>query len=262
MNASPDARLHLEHWPIIRSRIGLLILIFLLALGSAGVITYLTPKDYTSSATIEVQPDKNWLPSLKNSTPEQINDPKGTESQFQIIVSHDVLDPVITALTPSHPKTSLNLALGALAGVVLGPGLVFFRKCLDRNIKTPPRVEKRLGLPLLAVIPKASNGLPLTDPEDPDEEPYRILKTSVDLARKRVAASVLAVVSGASGEGKSTIVRTKSDLQNVGTKILGLVLNNADVKYHAGSSLPGVIVTKGLRTIRSVRARSGSEQIA
>jgi succinoglycan biosynthesis transport protein ExoP len=99
---------------------------------------------------------------------------------------------------------SLNLLVGAAIGLVLGVVLAFLAGSLDRSIKTPQEIEKRLELPLLAVIPKHNRWVLGIDSDTPNDEPYKILKTNVQEARQKVAASVLAVVSGGSGESRST----------------------------------------------------------
>jgi succinoglycan biosynthesis transport protein ExoP len=99
---------------------------------------------------------------------------------------------------------SLNLLVGAALGLLLGAVAALLAGSLDRSIKTPQEVEKRLGLPLLAVVPRHNRRLARIDSEDSNEEPYQILRQNVHAARQKVAASVLAVVSGGSGEGRST----------------------------------------------------------
>jgi len=114
-----------------------------------------------------------------------------------------ILEEAKVAPAPSQPKTTY-LLWGALAGLVLGAGFACLRQALDRSIKTPWEVEKRLGLRLLGVIPRGSQRRRQFKSQDPDGEPYATLKPNVDVARQKVAASVLAVVSAGSGEGKST----------------------------------------------------------
>ncbi len=99
---------------------------------------------------------------------------------------------------------SLNLLVGAALGLLLGVVAAWLAGALDRSIKTPQEVEKRLGLPLLAVVPRHNRRVARIDSEDSNEEPYQILKQNVHAARQKVSASVLAVVSGGSGEGRST----------------------------------------------------------
>jgi succinoglycan biosynthesis transport protein ExoP len=124
--------------------------------------------------------------------------------------SSKVPEPVViselatTAWRTDRFSVSLNLLVGAALGLLLGAVAALLAGSLDRSIKTPQEVEKHLGLPLLAVVPKHNRRLARIDSEDPNEEPYRILRQNVHAARQRVAASVLAVVSSGSGEGRST----------------------------------------------------------
>ena len=55
-----EINLHmLDYWRVIRVRLPLIILIFLLVVISAGVATYLTPRQYQSSVTMQVKEDNN-----------------------------------------------------------------------------------------------------------------------------------------------------------------------------------------------------------
>lgn len=114
-----------------------------------------------------------------------------------------ISEPAKVVATPSNPRT-LYLLFGAVAGLLLGGGLTFLLAASDTSIKTPGEVEKRLGLRLLGVVPKHSHRPQQIDLDDPEEEPYAILRANVDSARQRVVASVLAVLSAGQGEGKST----------------------------------------------------------
>jgi polysaccharide biosynthesis transport protein len=108
-----------------------------------------------------------------------------------------------SALRTGRFSVSFNLLLGAAAGLLLGLVAAFLVGFLDRSIKSPEEVEKLLGLPLLAVIPKY-RWRGRIDSKGANEEFYQTLRKKVQIARQRVAASVLAVVSGGSQEGKST----------------------------------------------------------
>jgi len=102
MNPSGTAKLHfLDHWRVIRVRLGLVLLIFLLVVSTVGLITYFTPKEYMSFATIEVEPNMNPVRIFADSaTAEEtaVADPKFTRTQFQIITRKGVLYPVIQRL--------------------------------------------------------------------------------------------------------------------------------------------------------------------
>jgi succinoglycan biosynthesis transport protein ExoP len=117
-----------------------------------------------------------------------------------------IRDPAEPPTLPSRPKVILNLFLGVVAGMVLGVAFAFFLEYLDTSVKTMDEVEKLLDLPVLAVVPKGIHILPRMTEDTPDAEAYRIMKTNVEFARQKVAASVISVVSGGPSEGKSTTV--------------------------------------------------------
>lgn len=53
------------------------------------------------------------------------------------------------------PNPSQNLAMGAVVGLFLGGLLAYAKEASDTVIRTPVELEKRTGLPLLGVLPKA-----------------------------------------------------------------------------------------------------------
>ena len=104
----------------------------------------------------------------------------------------------------ARPRVALNMALGALVGLVLGIGLAFFIEYLDTSVKTMEDVENLLGVPVLAIIPKNIKLLSNEPGDTPDAEAYRILRTNIEFNRKSPDANTISVVSGGPGEGKST----------------------------------------------------------
>ncbi|MDQ6656358.1 MAG: polysaccharide biosynthesis tyrosine autokinase [Verrucomicrobiota bacterium] len=104
----------------------------------------------------------------------------------------------------SRPRVGLNLALGALVGLVVGLGLAFFIEYLDTSVKTMEDVESLLGVPVLAIIPKNIKLLHKEPGDTPDAEAYRILRTNIEFNRKNPEANAISMVSGGPGEGKST----------------------------------------------------------
>ncbi len=105
---------------------------------------------------------------------------------------------------PSRPKVALNIALGVVVGLVFGVGLAFFIEYLDTSVKTMEDVESFLQVPVLAVIPKNISLLINEPPDNPDAEAYRIMRTNIEFNRKNPEASTITIVSGGTGEGKST----------------------------------------------------------
>ncbi|MGI9087524.1 MAG: GumC family protein [Chthoniobacterales bacterium] len=104
----------------------------------------------------------------------------------------------------ARPRVGLNLALGALVGLIVGLGLAFFIEYLDTSVKTMEDVESLLGVPVLAIIPKNIKLLHTEPGDTPDAEAYRILRTNIEFNRKNPEANAISMVSGGPGEGKST----------------------------------------------------------
>jgi capsular exopolysaccharide synthesis family protein len=102
MDHSQDVKIHfLDYWRIIRVRLGLVFLVFLSVFGTAAVVTYFTPREFSSLTTIELQPDMTSVRIFDNRQ-EAMNslryDPKFITTQFQIITRTGVLYPVIDQL--------------------------------------------------------------------------------------------------------------------------------------------------------------------
>ncbi len=120
--------------------------------------------------------------------------------------SVEVIEPGFPGLRPVKPRKTLNIALGAVAGLLLGVGLAFFIEYLDTSVKTIDDVEQALGAPVLGVIPQNVSNLLKDGPESPHAEAYRVLRTNLLFSRKDPNLRTITVVSGGAGEGKSTTI--------------------------------------------------------
>ncbi len=107
-------------------------------------------------------------------------------------------------MIPARPKIGLNLALGAIVGLMFGIGLAFAMEYMDTSVKSLDDVERYLGVPVLAVIPQDVGVLHKTSGFNPDAEAYRILRTNIEFNRRNANSNCITVVSGGAGEGKST----------------------------------------------------------
>jgi capsular exopolysaccharide synthesis family protein len=95
---SGEVKLHLlDYWRVIRVRLPLIILVFLLVVITAGVSTYLTPRQYQSSVTMQVKEDNNNM-QIFNGQAGQRFDPRFSTTQFQIIQRKEILYPVIDSM--------------------------------------------------------------------------------------------------------------------------------------------------------------------
>jgi succinoglycan biosynthesis transport protein ExoP len=64
---------------------------------------------------------------------------------------------------PFYPRTRNNVALSALAGLLLGLALAFLLNYIDSSVKTQDDVERVLGLTFLGIIPTAATAKPRKD---------------------------------------------------------------------------------------------------
>ncbi len=94
-----EIKLHLlDYWRVIRVRLPLIILVFLLVVITAGVGTYLTTREYLSSVTMQVKEDNKMHIFNGDSSGNDRYDPRFSTTQFQIIQRKEVLYPVIDAM--------------------------------------------------------------------------------------------------------------------------------------------------------------------
>ena len=70
------------------------------------------------------------------------------------ISSISVIQPPTLPLRPSKPKRLQNLILAFLLAVFGGIGIAYAFEFMDDTIRKPEEIEPKLGVPLLAVIPK------------------------------------------------------------------------------------------------------------
>ena len=98
-----ESKLHfLDYWRVIRVRLGIVLLTFLLVVITTGIVTYFLPKKYRAQTTLELRDPRtdpsifgkqNGLNIQNGSAPEATY----TATQFEIMQSTDVLYPVVDA---------------------------------------------------------------------------------------------------------------------------------------------------------------------
>jgi polysaccharide biosynthesis transport protein len=111
--------------------------------------------------------------------------------------------------SPISPRTTVNIALGALIGLAIAVGFALLREVLDTRIRNERDVRAVTDAPLLGAIafdPKAKQR-PLivhADPLSPRSESFRTLRTNLQFIEVDDASRSLVVTSATPGEGKST----------------------------------------------------------
>ena len=122
-----------------------------------------------------------------------------------------VLAPATLPASPSSPNLLRNALLAAFLGLALGVGLAFLRERLEDRFKGREDVERVLGAPVLATIPRfagkrkddPSKLILRTDPHSLASEAYRSLRTNLEFIASTTGRNSFLVTSPSAGEGKS-----------------------------------------------------------
>lgn len=129
-----------------------------------------------------------------------------------------VIDYAATPTKPRGASGSLVMSLYLLWGVLIGVGITFIRKILFNVVEDPDVIEKRLGLPVYAVVPHSGEQaklarkrprkgthtvLSVKDVEDVAVESLRSLRTWLNFALLGSKNNVLLITGPGPGVGKS-----------------------------------------------------------
>jgi succinoglycan biosynthesis transport protein ExoP len=118
-----------------------------------------------------------------------------------------VMDRATVPGAPFSPNTRRDWFTAMMAGMLVAFGLAFGIEYLDDTVKTPEDVSKRLGLPLLGLVPAIrGDRVPLLSETVPHDfgEAFRSLRTSLVFTAGAGTARVIAVTSSQPLEGKTT----------------------------------------------------------
>jgi succinoglycan biosynthesis transport protein ExoP len=118
-----------------------------------------------------------------------------------------VVDPAVVPREPVSPRPVRDMGLAVLLGLACAVTGAFARDYFDTSVGRPSDV-RRLGLPLLGVIPETSSrNIPLIaargQRREPFAEGYRLLRASLRAPEDQGRGQVLVVTSTLAGEGKS-----------------------------------------------------------
>ena len=119
---------------------------------------------------------------------------------------------------PSFPPKVLTLAIGLVAGLLLGSGGAVAAEMLNQGFTTPREVEEKLDLPVLASIKQLSTGELMIDrttlamprflvakPMSRFAEAIRSIRTGIQMTDVDQTPKVVQVTSSIPGEGKTAI---------------------------------------------------------
>lgn len=134
----------------------------------------------------------------------QVKSLEGANSPVQVVMMAPAGLSEITR-TPSPAK---YLAIGILAGLLIGFAIAFARQHFDTRLRTADDITDRFTDPVLAVLPQ-SKGIARTDADSNEDfqsaESMRKLRTNLRYANVDHQAKVILVTSPLQGDGKSSV---------------------------------------------------------
>jgi capsular exopolysaccharide synthesis family protein len=133
---------------------------------------------------------------------------------------------------PFKPNLPLNLAIGLMAGLILGFGTAFAIEWIDDTVKTPDDLTAKLRIAALGVIPQVAKGgsvqEELQEPRSPISEAYQSVRTALQFSTDHGVPKNLLITSTRASEGKSsTALALSYTLASLGARVL---LIDADLR--------------------------------
>jgi Mrp family chromosome partitioning ATPase/ElaB/YqjD/DUF883 family membrane-anchored ribosome-binding protein len=196
--------------------------------------------------------ERSNLESIRNNSQNQLNSLTGrlNELTTTTVGAGSIISDARLPDTPTSPNPLLNMATGAMAGLLLGLALAFARERLDRRVRSAADVRDRARINVLAALDERT-----TPHFDDVLQPYGPGGRVFNRLRNEVLASLtpgdrVIVVTGASRGSATTLVaanlaaalaRTGSDVVLIGAHLPDSVVDAAPLARMLGvAPMPGL----------------------
>lgn len=159
-----------------------------------------------------------------------------------------IVDTALPPASPYTPRRSLNIAIGALLGLLVGVAIAFLLAQLDQTIRFPHELGTRIGLPLLGSVPKLARNTDVLNELDDRQsvlvEAYNSIQTSLRFTTSHGAPRSILVTSSRAAEGKTTTsFAIARNFAKLGTRTL---LIDGDMRNPAVHRGLGMVNSQGL----------------
>lgn len=224
--------------------------------GLAGKVTASNPSD-TMLVDISVNdPNPKSASQIANGVAEslkkQVTSTIYSDDGDKIIspVNLDIVQQAYAPSSPSSPNIKLNLAVGVVAGAVLGVVVALMRDLLDRRVRSDTDVTSVCTAPVLGSLPRtetfeANAPVVISHPSSQEAEEVRRLRTNLVFSTgDEPRNNVIVVTSPGPREGKTTVAANlAAAFAEAGNKVL---LVDADVRHPSVGEKLGIEGTIGL----------------
>ena len=146
----------------------------------------------------------------------------GAESPVRLTL----VQPAVPGSAPVEPRTTLNIALGALVGLAIAIALAVLRQSLDTRIRGVKDLEELTDVPVIGGIAFEAKvkTRPLVvhdDPRSPRAEAFRAIRTNMQFLQPVDGRKGYVVTSSLPVEGKSTTaINLATTLADSGLRVL------------------------------------------
>lgn len=228
----------------------------------AGQITATNP---TNTAFVNITAetgDAKQASDIANSVAESLSNvvekslhTSGKESPVKLSVVQRAAEPV----TPSSPKVALYLAVGLVAGLILGVFVTLIRDLMATRVEESRDLQDIINAPIMGRIPtdeSLQEGKPLivSNPSGRITEEFRRIRTNLSFTSKVEGsdARMIVISSVEPSEGKTTVsVNVAAALAENGAKVL---LIDADLRHPSVADHIGLEGGAGLTHVLSDQA--------
>lgn len=173
-----------------------------------------------------------------------------------------VIDPATPPISAASPRLALNVALGAILGMLAMIAAAFLWETLDDRVKSSEDVERVTELPTIGTITRMPGErgrkefyrlATLLYPRSPAAEAFRALRTNLEFASLDQRLRSLVVTSSVPHEGKTVVAANLAvAFAQSGRRV---VLVDADLRR------PGVQEIFGLRNERGLTDLARSDEL-
>jgi capsular exopolysaccharide synthesis family protein len=158
-----------------------------------------------------------------------------------------VVDRAEAPTRPFKPSLPRNVALGLLAGLLLGIAAAFLREHFDDSVRHPEQLENMFGLSVLGTVPMLKGQPPIQASEDLRSafaESYRSIRTALQFSTDAGVPRLLLITSATPGEGKTTTALLLArNFAQLGERVL---LVDADLRNPSVHKLMNLAAEEGL----------------
>lgn len=157
-----------------------------------------------------------------------------------------IVDRAEVPTAPSSPRLLLNVMTSLLAGMILGIASAFGLEYMDDTFKSPEDVESGLAMPVIGIIPRPDQGLPLAealvDAHSPISEAYRSLRTALQFSTAEGVPKTLLITSSRPSEGKTTTCASLARaFTQIGMKVLVIDADLRNPSLHRELQCPNEV---------------------